>query len=212
MFPMERLNSIQMDVLKELGNIGAGHAATALSQILYRPVDMRVPYVQIVPFDDVSEFVGGPEQPVTAILFTVEGDLSGFLFFIMAEEATRSLLNGLGISELEGDTASLEFSEMECSALNEIGNILAGSYLSSLANLTGLSMCPSVPALAIDMAGAIISYGLMEASQLGDVALVIDTNFVQGEKEAGGRFFFIPNPNSLPVLFKSLGVEVNEHH
>lgn len=210
MSAMDRLNSVQMDVLKELGNIGAGHAATALSQILYRPVDMRVPYVQIVPFEDVSDFVGGAEQPVTAILFTVEGEVTGILFFIMVEEAARSLLSGLPIDH-KSEPSQFEYTEMECSALNEIGNILAGSYLSSLANLTNLSLSPSVPALAFDMAGAILSYGLMESGQLADMALVIDTNFVQGETEVGGRFFFIPNPNSLPVLFQALGVEVNEH-
>jgi chemotaxis protein CheC len=206
------LNALQMDVLKEVGNIGAGHAATALSKILYKPVDMRVPHVQLIAFDDVSEFIGGPEQLVIAVFFNVEGDLTGSLFFIMSEDASRKLIRDLFDLPDSDAEAGSEYSEMERSALNEIGNILAGSYLSSLADLTGLSLYPSVPALAFDMAGAILSYGLIQAGQLGDVALIIDTNFIQGEKEVGGRFFFIPDPASLPILFHALGVSMNDHY
>jgi chemotaxis protein CheC len=209
---INHLNPLQMDVLKEVGNIGAGHAATALSKILYKPVDMRVPLVQLVAFDDVTKLLGGPEKLVTAVFFSVEGDMTGSLFFILNEDASRKLIRDLFNVPYDQLEITAEYSEMECSALKEIGNILTGSYLSSLADLTGLSLSPSVPALAFDMAGAILSYGLMQAGELGDIALIIDTDFIQGEKEVGGRFLFIPDPNSLPILFHSLGVSVNDTH
>ncbi|WP_179945341.1 chemotaxis protein CheC [Paenibacillus durus] len=192
-----------MDVLKEVGNIGAGNAATALSQLLNKPIDMAVPKVQLLGFEEIAEKVGGAEELVFAVFLRVEGEAPGNLFFILSPDAARSLLSRVaGISEVSGE----ELSEMELSALNEIGNILAGSYLSSLADFTSLSMYPTVPALAMDMAGAILSYGLLQFGQMGDDALLIDTTFLEGQDEIEGQFFLIPDPESFPKIFKSLGV------
>ncbi|MFB6363987.1 chemotaxis protein CheC [Paenibacillus elgii] len=203
---MEAFNSFadfQMDVLKEVGNIGAGHAATALSQLLDKPVDMLVPKVRMVPFEEIADSVGGAEQPVIAIFLRVEGETPGNLFFILKFESAKKLLHSLaGIEAVEGD----EYSEMELSALNEIGNILAGSYLSSLADFTQLNMQPTVPSLAIDMAGAILSYGLLQFGQMGDQALLIDTKFLDGSDEVEGHFFLIPDPESFERIFIALGV------
>lgn len=210
---IDQLNERHIDVLKEIGNIGAGNAATALSNMLLKPIDMEVPYVRMVSFNEMTHFIGGPEHTVTAVYFRVEGDVSGSLFFMMELSAVHTLLKDLvGISSLaHDDSASFpDYSEMEGSAINEVGNIMAGSYLSSLADLTHLTLVPSVPSLATDMAGAILSYGLVQVSEYGDAALVIDTNFIQGNKKLEGRFFFIPDPDSLSNLFRSLGVSLND--
>ncbi|SEN40863.1 chemotaxis protein CheC [Paenibacillus sophorae] len=194
---------LKMDVLKEVGNIGAGNAATALSQLLNKPIDMAVPKVQLLGFEEIAEKVGGAEELVFAVFLRVEGEAPGNLFFILTPDAARSLLSRVaGITEVSGE----ELSDMELSALNEIGNILAGSYLSSLADFTSLSMYPTVPALAMDMAGAILSYGLLQFGQMGDDALLIDTTFLEGQNEIEGQFFLIPDPESFPKIFKSLGV------
>lgn len=193
----------QMDVLKEVGNIGAGHAATALSRLLDKPVDMQVPKVSLLPFEEVAEIVGGSEQVVIAVFLRVEGDAPGNMFFILTlESAKRLLKNFVGIEVQDEDN----YSEMELSAMNEIGNILAGSYLSSLADFTQLSMSPTVPSLAIDMAGAIISFGLMQYGQMGDNALLIDTKFLEGDHAVEGHFFLIPDPDSFQKIFQALGV------
>ncbi|MFP4973892.1 chemotaxis protein CheC [Paenibacillus sp. CN-4] len=197
----------KMDVLREVGNIGAGNAATALSRLLNKPIDMAVPKVQFLGFDEITEKVGGAEELVYAVFFRVEGEAPGNLFFILTPEAARNLLGrvaGLEVSE-DGD-----LSEMELSALNEIGNILAGSYLSSLADFTRLSMYPTVPGLAMDMAGAILSYGLLQFGQMGDDALLIDTTFLEGHDEIEGQFFLIPDPESFTKIFQSLGVPVED--
>jgi chemotaxis protein CheC len=193
----------QMDVLKEVGNIGAGHAATALSKLLDKPVDMQVPKVQMVPFEDISNSVGGPEALVLAIFLRVEGETPGNMFFILSMRSAKTLLRNLVGLEVENEE---HFSEMELSALNEIGNILAGSYLSSLADFTHLYMYPTVPALAIDMAGAIMSYGLIQYGQMGDHALFIDTKFLDGTDAVEGHFFLIPDPESFDRIFAALGV------
>ncbi|WP_374706275.1 chemotaxis protein CheC [Paenibacillus sp. J22TS3] len=195
-----------MDILKEIGNIGAGNAATALSCLLDKPIDMAVPKVQMLPFEAIAEKVGGAETIVLAIFFRVEGDAPGNLFFILSPEAAKKLLHRLSTLEVENDE---EFTEMEWSALSEIGNILAGSYLSSLADFTRLSMSPTVPALAMDMAGAILSYGLLQFGEMGDDALLIDTTFIEGHQEVEGQFFLIPDPESFDQIFTALGVPKN---
>lgn len=199
----EHHRDFKMDVLKEVGNIGAGNAATALSRLLDKPIDMAVPKVQMLPFEAITERVGGAENIVFAVFFRVEGDAPGNLFFIMSPAAAKRLLERL--AGFEGNVEE-EFSEMEWSALAEIGNILAGSYLSSLADFTSLSMMPTVPALALDMAGAILGYGLLQFGEMGDSALLIDTTFIEGHNEVEGQFFLIPDPESFSKIFKSLGI------
>ncbi|WP_411346129.1 chemotaxis protein CheC [Paenibacillus sp. WLX1005] len=203
----KKLEGFKMDVLKEVGNIGAGNAATALSQLLDKPIDMAVPKVQILPFEQIANKVGGPEQIVLAIFFRVEGDAPGNLFFILTPEAGKGLLHRLAGLEVSDDE---QFSEMEQSALAEIGNILAGSYLSSLADFTRLSMSPTVPGLAYDMAGAILNYGLLQFGEMGDDALLIDTTFLEGKEEVEGQFFLIPDPESFEKIFISLGVPLQD--
>lgn len=198
------LGEFSVDVLKEVGNIGAGHAATALSRLLNKPVDMAVPSVRMLGFDEIADQVGGPEQIVIATFLRVEGDVPGNLFYIMKPPAASKLISSL--LGMESNSTSEQYSDMELSALAEIGNILAGSYLSSLADFTNLNMMPMVPALAIDMAGAILSFGLMQFGQMGDGALLIDTMFLEGDEEVEGQFFFIPDPESFAKIFRALGV------
>ncbi|MDR7315978.1 chemotaxis protein CheC [Brevibacillus nitrificans] len=197
-----KFGDFQFDVLREIGNIGAGHAATALSKLMSKEIDMKVPQVSIIPFDEVADCVGGAENVVLTVFLRVEGDCPGNMFFILDLDSAKHLLQQ--ITGIEKDV--YEWGEFEISALHEIGNILTGSYLSSLADFTHLNLQPSVPALAVDMAGAILSYGLIELGQAGDFALTIDTAFFEGNELVKGNFFLIPDPDSLPILFRSLGV------
>lgn len=197
------LGAFKLDVLKEVGNIGAGNAATALSRLLDKPVDMAVPKVSLLPFEEIAEIVGGSEQTVIAVFLRVEGEAPGNMFFIIEEPSAKRMMHrllSLEIREQEG------YSEMELSALCEIGNILAGSYLSSLADFTGLSMMPTVPSVALDMAGAILSYGLLQFGEMGDSALLIETAFLEGRDMLEGHFFLIPDPGSFNKIFLALGV------
>jgi len=196
-------DDFKLDVLKEVGNIGAGHAATALSQLLDKPVDMAVPTVSLLPFEQIAERVGGSEQVVVAVFLRVEGDAPGNMFFIIQEESVKRLLRNLLSMDVEQEGS---YTEMEYSALSEIGNILAGSYLSSLADFTNLALVPTVPSLAVDMAGAILSYGLLQFGQMGDDALLIETKFLEDYDEVEGHFFLIPDPESFEKIFRALGV------
>lgn len=200
---LDDLSNIQLDVLREIGNIGAGNAVTALARLLDRKIDMAVPIVKILEFHEVSETLGGAEIPVVGILLKMTGDLTGNIMFILQQSAARMLVNLLMGRPLE---AEQEFSEMDISALKEIGNILTGSYLSALSALTNLKIMPSIPDLAIDMAGAILSVPAIEFGKVGDTVLYIETEFAEGNEKVVGDFFLVPDFDTYDILLKALGV------
>lgn len=200
------INNMQYDVLREIGNIGAGNATTALSQMINSKIDMKVPNVELLEFKELSDIVGGADRIVVGILFTLGGDIDGMMMFMMDKPAAMHLVNILmGNSQTTEVTDNYEFSEMELSALNEIGNIISGAYLSSLSTLTNLTITFSVPYMAIDMAGAILSVPAIEFGKIGDKALLIETEFGDMEKSVNGYFILIPTLDSYTAILKSLG-------
>ncbi|AVM23837.1 chemotaxis protein CheC [Bacillus pumilus] len=196
----------QLDVLREVGNIGAGHAASALASLLDRKIDMAVPFVKVLSFEDLMDFFGGADLPVASIFLRMEGDLSGSIFFIMPFEQAEQFVREL-VQDPAFDIDTIHEHAMGTSALHELGNILAGSYLSALADLTKLQLHPSVPDVTLDMFGAVISEGLMQFSPLGDQAIVIDTSIFddQNKQELKGNMFLLPDFESFEKLFKALG-------
>ncbi|MFZ3576629.1 chemotaxis protein CheC [Virgibacillus sp. DJP39] len=203
------LTSVQMDVLREIGNIGAGNAATSLSKLLNKKIDMHVPAVKIIPFDDVMDIIGGPENLIVAIMIRVQGNAPGTVFFLLTAEEAENLVGQI-TSDREFRIFNAEPpSELAISALQEVGNILAGSYLTALSDFTSINMQPSVPSLSIDMAGAILTAGLLEFSQIMDYAIIIDTTINETESSSGvnGKFFLLPDPDSFDQIFKSLGID-----
>ncbi|HWT76781.1 MAG TPA: chemotaxis protein CheC [Mobilitalea sp.] len=201
---LNQMDNMQFDVLREIGNIGAGNATTALSQMINSKIDMKVPKVDLLEFKELSDIVGGAENLVVGILFTLEGQIDGMMMFMMDMEASRHLVNVLVGSYYEVSTG--DFSEMELSALNEIGNIIAGAYLSSLSTLTNMLITSSVPYMAIDMAGAILSVPAIEFGKIGDKALLIETEFGDEDKAVNGYFILIPTIDSYAAILSSLGL------
>lgn len=205
----QEITAMHLDVLKEIGNIGAAHAATSLSQLLGQKIDMRVPNVELVTFDEMFELAGGTETVVAGIFLRIEGDVTGSMFFVLTIESATQF-----IRKLMGDS-SYEFSNEDelglgASALQELGNILSGSYLSALSDFTALKIYPTVPSLSVDMVGAIVSFGLIEVSQYSDEVIVIETEILQegeqGVSSLAGHFFLLPDPPSYRTIFRSLGV------
>lgn len=190
------------DVLKELGNIGAGNATTALAQMLQCKVDMKVPQVKLLDFSEVGEMMGGEEQIMAGIYLCVEGDITGSIMFLSQKEAARHLVSKLMGMELPDQ----EFGEMEVSALKEIGNIITGAYLNSLSTITNLKIYPSVPDLTIDMAGAILSVPAIEFGTLGDKILMIQTQFTD-DYELDGYFILVPDLESYAKILGALGLQ-----
>ncbi|NLP41375.1 MAG: chemotaxis protein CheC [Veillonellaceae bacterium] len=199
-----KLSALQLDALREIGNVGAGNSATALSQIINRKIDMTVPQVAIMPLNDVPDVVGGPDAMVAGVYLRVFGPAPSSILFLLPRESAFYLVDML-MGREQGSTKSL--TSMDESALMEIGNILAGAYLNALSYFTNLTLLPSIPALAMDMAGAILSVILAQLGQMGDHALVIETEFTTDNDGVKGHFFLIPDPGSLNTIMTAIGVK-----
>lgn len=198
---LESMSEQYFDVLKELGNIGAGNATTALAQMLQCKVDMKVPQVRLLDFNHVGELMGGEEQIMAGIYLCVEGDITGSIMFLLEKESARHLVSKLMGMEIVDE----DFNEIEMSALKEIGNIITGAYLNSLSTITNLTIYPSVPDLTIDMAGAILSVPAIEFGTLGDKILMIQTQFTD-DYELDGYFILVPDLESYSKILTALGI------
>ncbi|MGY3713898.1 chemotaxis protein CheC [Sutcliffiella cohnii] len=207
---MNTYNDSVMDVLKELSNIGAGNAATALSLLLNKKINMNVPTAKLVSFNEIMDLIGGAERPVAAVFLKMEGEIEGSLFFVLSlEDATRF------VQQLTHDPTTkfekFQYEEMAISALQELGNIIAAHYLSAISNSIGQKCTPSVPIVAIDMVGAIVTEGLLQVSEDSDHAIFIDTRLEEitddSIHQAKGHFFLIPYQESLEKIMRTLGVK-----
>lgn len=207
---LTNLSSVQLDVLREIGNIGVGNAITSMSALLDKRIDMQIPSVKVVTFDEMMELIGGPEEVVVAMLFKISGDAKGTVYFILSVEEAESLVSQISEDvtlNLFGDEAP---NELAISILKEAGNIMTGSYLTALSDFTQVNMQPSIPYLGVDMAGSILTEGLIELSYVSDYAIVVNTE-ITGREHNGirGHFLLLPEYDSLSKIFSALGV--NEH-
>lgn len=193
-----------LDVLKEIGSMGTAHAATALAKMVNKKVTMPVPIVTWVEFQDVANFVGGPENIIVGILVSLSGHIQGMMMYLMSVESAHSMSESiLGIPH-QGDP--LVFGEMEKSAIEEMGNIMISSYLGSLAGLTNTHIKPSIPYMSVDMANAILSVPAIEFGKMADKVLCIESQISVDNVNSDGCFILVPNLHSFARILRSLGV------
>lgn len=202
-FDINNLNSFHLDVLREVGNIGAGNAATALATLLSDRVSMSVPKLDIIDIKDAATALGGPENPVVGVLLTMSEDVTGLIMLVFEEKSLNVVLRTL----LNKDVDSLnDLNEMDLSVFMEVGNILSSTYLNALSQLTGLDISISTPDICADMAGAIMSVPASIFGMTGDKVLMIQEDFL-GAEHVTSHLIMIPEKDSLSLIFKSLGVE-----
>ena len=199
-----QLTSDKMDMLKEAGNIGAGHAVSALSQLLERPVNMSIAKVNVKDISELSQVLGDEEKYIAAMIIEVYGDLNAMLLLALEEESARELVK-LILKQQDMNPIKGEFSEFDYSVLCETGNILAGSYLNALGTLANLELTPSVPQAAIDMAGAILSFAATEFAQDDNAMMFIETKFNDDEELLNGTYILALDKKSLECIINSLG-------
>lgn len=190
------------DILKEVGNIGAAHAATALSELIQENVRMTVPSARMVPFREVPELLGGEEIVSAGVVTQIKGSLSGNLLLIMTAQSAVQLVERLLLVE---NKDVQDFTAMDFSALAEVGNILGGSFINAISDLTGYTLQLTVPGVSVDMAGAILSICLLSAELTTDEALLVETSISQGKNSIDAHIILIPEPDSMARLLKALG-------
>ena len=197
------LKESQLDAMREVANIGAGHAATALSQMTNRKIMITVPRVNVRPLEDACDMIGSPDDVVAAVLMHMMGDLTGRALLLFPEPAAQVLCDFLLRRPL-GTTGS--FGVMEQSALKEAGNILGSAYLNALSDFMGMMLVPSVPSLVIDLSGAILTTAHLNFGQERDFAFCVETSFrIEGTAESlGGHFLLLPDLASLRSIFDAI--------
>lgn len=197
---LNRLEEGEVDILREVCTVGAGHAATALSQLIGRQIDLEVPRVRLVDIGKVPEVAGGADALVAGLFFRILGEARGHIFMIFPEKSALSIV---GLATGEENVGDLR-EEIHISAMREVGNILASAFLSAISQLSGLSLIPSVPGFACDMAGSILDGALIELSMLADRALVIETVFREADEKIESRFFLLPDPHTLTATLQAV--------
>ncbi|MBE5914209.1 MULTISPECIES: chemotaxis protein CheC [Pseudobutyrivibrio] len=204
MLTLDEVNSKYFDVLKEIGNIGAGNATTAIANMLGLRIDMSVPEVAFLPVEDLGSAIGAEDEIIVGIMLGVEQDIDGSMMFLMDMASAHHIVNKLMMRD---DSYAEPFDEMDLSAIKEIGNIIAGSYLSALSGLTNLTIVPSVPFVAVDMAAAILSVPAVQFGIFGDNALMINTEF-SDDLGIKGHFILMPEEDSYAKILTALGVPI----
>lgn len=200
-YSLEEINEMYVDVLRELGNIGAGNATTAIASMLSLRIDMNVPKVELLEASKLGSAICPEDEIVVGIFLEIKTDIEGSMMFLLKMDSARYLVNKLMMRDVEYKE---EFDEMDMSVLKEIGNIIAGSYLSALSTMTNLVITPSIPYLAIDMAASLLSVPAIEFGRFGDHALLIETEFGD-DVMINGYFILMPERNSYDKILTALG-------
>jgi len=204
------LEATQIDVLRELGNIGAGNAATSLSVMLDEGVGISVPEVKILDYNGVVSVVGDPEDLGVAIMIQFSGDVRGIVLFVLNYDDAMNigdLLVGDSYQPDENDPESMSVSEMKLSTIKEIGNILGCSYLGSIGTMTGLNFEISVPYVAIDMVGAILSAPLLLFSVDNSKILLVEESFLTEKRSMKSHVIMFADIESLNTIMGRLGLD-----
>lgn len=201
----DNLNEIQMDVMREIGNIGAGNACTALSMLLGTPIDMSVPRIQLLGYESTSDYLGGPDNVVLGVKIDVTDDLTGMMFHIVNRKFAQRIINTFYEKEL---TDLSQIDSMDSSVISEMANITSGAYANSIATLTNLFVNIGTPQQNCSTVADILKIPLEAYANSGDKILVVDEQFIIDEEQITSNMILILESESLKKLFNRLGVEI----
>ena len=199
----DELNFLEIDTLREIGSIGTGNAATALSQLLQKEVRITMPEVRIMGYNEAIEWIGGAEEITAGVLMRLGGEINGIMLSVQQMDFVNLVLEsilGHGIKDY------MELHEMECSALIEVGNIMISTFINALSGLAEIGINLTVPAFTVDMQGAIMAVPMAEFGGQSDYIMTIGGNFVCENKQVPCRLLLSPDVRSLNFLLRKLGV------
>ena len=199
----EDMNTMELDVIKEIGSIGTGNAATALSQVLKKTTKMSLPAVYVLGYNEAIEMVGSPEEIVAAVLVKMSGEINGIMLFILKIDFINAVLDSVLSKDIDD---YMDLTELEKSALEEIGNIIISSYVNAMSGLTGVSIKLSIPSIAINMLGGILSVPMVEFGYETDKLMMINGKFIVDDKVLDSNLLMMPDIQSLNYLMQKLGV------
>ena len=199
----DELTSMELDTLREIGSMGTGNAATALSQMLGREVRITLPEVRIMGYNEAIEWIGGPEEITAGVLVKMGGQINGIMLSVQQIDFVNLVLNSM-LSKTITDYS--ELTALESSALVEVGNIMISTFINALSGLAGVDVTLTVPAFTVDMQGAILAVPMAEYGGQSDYIMTIGGNFVFDNQEVPCRLLMSPDLRSLNALLRKLGV------
>lgn len=200
----DELSDMHIDALREIGNIGSGNAASSLAMLLSDQIDISVPVVRILDYEQVMEELGGAEQMIVGLLLCLDGDVNGMIMFLLHQNFANTLLGSLvGETDVGGTVDEISYS-----ALQEVANIMAASYVNAIADLTGFTINISVPSMCVDMLGAILSVPAIHYANISDKMIFIEDKFHGKDLNAPNHILLIPDVESLDKIMTSLGIEL----
>ena len=189
------------DVLAEVGNIGTGNAVAALASMIGRQIDMELPLIRLLTYQEVPELLGGAEKFQVGVLLETTGDINGMFMFLLSEDFTRQLLETL-VGDIPADAAQLD--DMARSAICEVGNIMCCSYINALARMMDVKVHVSVPSVCSDMVGALLSVPMIRFANQSDEMLFIENKYHLGEHSVVSHVLFLPEVESIQKILKAL--------
>lgn len=196
-----KLNPIRKDMLKEVANIGAGNAATSFSKMIDKEIAMSVPEIELIEMQDLPLITGDEEDYIACVMINFKGEIQGKILIVLEIEAVEKILRYMFFLDSEDELPS---EDMQHSALNELSNILSGSYLKAINDFSGLELNQEIPLSAFDMAGAILSSSLIDLSENEDEILLLETEFSLANDKLELFYLFVPEQESLEILFDKL--------
>lgn len=200
------IDQMTMDVLKEIGNIGTGNAASALATMLDTKVDIGLPKCELIPFSQITRAYDSPEHMVIGVLVQLSGDMDGFIMLVLEIESACELIGILTGEEVKCDTEDYDALLETLRPIEEIGNILIGAYLSAIAGMTNMRITPSVPALSVDMIMALMNVPAVVYGEIGDTVLDMETDFYNDKSSVTGRYLLLPTMDSYSRMMAALGL------
>lgn len=192
--------TLQLDFIKELTNIGGGNAATSIAHLIKKPVNMAVPTIELLSYNEIYEKTIAEDIMVNAVVIRMLGDAEGIFLFVSTPEASKDLVDMM----LPTNTEITE--ELSDSTIKELVNILVGSFLNAISQIVKIKIISSEPFAAVEMFGAILSSVYIESEQYEDNIMIIKNEFFYQGDRIDSSLYFVPKPGVLANIFKIIGV------
>ncbi|MDO5095066.1 MAG: chemotaxis protein CheC [Peptostreptococcaceae bacterium] len=200
----EQMNSMELDVLREIGSIGTGNAATALSTMLNKKIIMSMPEVSVLGYNEAINKMGGPEKIVAGVMSRIGGEVNGIMLYTQELDAMNTMLQGVLAEKIDN---YFQLNEMEISAIIEVGNIIISSYMNAITSLANISTTLSVPGISINMLGGILAVPMVEYGYESNKILTIGGKLSMDDQEMESNLILLPDLQSLNYLFQKLGIK-----
>lgn len=198
----DELDTLELDILREIGSIGTGNAANSLSMMLGQEVRITLPEVRIMKYNEAIDWIGGPEAVTAGVLVQLSGELNGIMLSVQQIDFVNLVLQNM----IDKTVVSYEeLEQLEASALIEVGNIMISTFINALSSLADISIKPTVPAFTVDMQGAILAVPMAAYGGQSDYIMTIGGNFVCKEQQVPCRLLLSPDIRSLNFLLGKLG-------